>query len=187
MSENNQSPISTAAGDNTSVAKAESELNALWAKLAGSDGKNPVLRVTTLNLVLYTGNSDGVSTLLAELVEAHPCRAIVIQLVNDPTEKLNTTPILFYRPAIGSAEMRQQVCCEEFLITAGPDTSGRVAGAVQSLLLSDLPVYVTRNGDLRLTDTLFDGLGEVIAGLIVDSGWFRASSDVRPPLPGLIV
>ena len=92
MSENNQSPISTAAGDNTSVAKAESELNALWAKLAGSDGKNPVLRVTTLNLVLYTGNSDGVSTLLAELVEVHPCRAIVIQLVKDrKSTRLNSS------------------------------------------------------------------------------------------------
>src|SRR5258708_5893487 len=186
MWENNQSPISTAAGDNTSVAKAESELNALWAKLAGSNGKNPVLRVTTLNLVLYTGNSDGVSTLLAELVEAHPCRAIVIQLVNEPTEKLNTTPVLFYRPAIGSAEMRQQVCCEEFLITAGPDTADRVPGAVQSLLLSDLPVYVTRNGDLRLTDTLFDGLGEIIDGLIVDSASFTSPSDGLRPLSALI-
>src|SRR5258708_15562606 len=185
MSENNKSPISTAAGDSTSVAKAESGLNALWAKVAGSDSQNPILRATTLNLVLYTSSADGVPTLLTELSEAHPCRAIVIQVVNETTEKLNAIPTLFCRPALSTVEMRLQVCCEEILITAGHDTADRVPGAVQSLLLSDLPVFAAWNGDLPLTDTIFDGLGEIIDGFIADSDSFRSPPHCLRPLSRL--
>ncbi len=171
MSENGR--VLTAEGDATRIADVESQLNTLWGQVAESEGEDAILRATTLNLVLYTNNPMAAPAVIGQISEAHPCRTIVIEIDGDAPDSLKASPTVFCRPSLGSDAQRTQVCCEEIVLTSGRDAVGRVSGAIQGLLLSDLPVYVFHQGNLSSIDPIIMGLGEVMDGLIVDSAGFE--------------
>lgn len=170
--------LTATAGGATRVADVENELNTLWTQIAEEDSKHPLLRATTLNLVLFTEDANSVTTLIGQLSETHPCRAIVIETgtaQDVQPDSLVAVPTLFCRPSLG-AEVRKQVCCEEIVLRVGRDASDRVPGAVQGLLLSDLPAYIFWQGDVSISNVLLKSLGEVTDGWIVDSATFDEST-----------
>src|SRR5918997_636576 len=66
------------------AAKLERELNAMWSEMSapgGEGGSAGVVRACVLNLVVYAEGAEEraeVDELLSEVVERHPCRAIVL-------------------------------------------------------------------------------------------------------------
>src|SRR5918997_1074811 len=66
------------------AAKLERELNAMWSEMSapgGEGGSAGVVRACVLNLVVYAEGAAEraeVDDLLSEVVERHPCRAIVL-------------------------------------------------------------------------------------------------------------
>jgi 6-phosphogluconolactonase len=171
MSDN--SGITTTEGGSIRIRDVEPELMKLWAQVAESEGEHAILRATTLNLILYTNNTRSAPGLIGQVSEAHPCRAIVIEIDGEAPDTLQASPTVFCRPSLGSGSGRTQVCCEEIIITAGRDAVSRIPGAVQALLLTDLPVYVFHQGNLTTSDLIVRGLGEVMDGLIIDSSGFE--------------
>jgi len=163
--------VSVTTGDIMPINVVEDRLNDLWGQVAGKDDSNPLLKATTLNLVLYTTDGDNRADLLGQVAETHPHRAIVIETGQVMQDLIQATPSLYCHPSLGM-EARNQVCCEEILIQAGSETLDRVPGAVQSLLLSDMAVFVFRPGDPSLTDLSFRGLSEIVDSIVVDSATF---------------
>src|SRR5260221_3514509 len=155
--------LSTMPGETTNLAAVEKELNKLWSRIAGADGKNPILRATTLNLVLHTDDPDSVPGLIGEFTEAHPCRTIVVQADETAADAIKVLPTIFSRRSLGAGEGRTQVCCEEILLQASSATADRVRTAVESLLLSDLPVYFFQQGELSLSDPFMMGPNPLIS------------------------
>ncbi|MEP7290012.1 MAG: 6-phosphogluconolactonase [Chloroflexota bacterium] len=185
-STNSNHNLSVISEKSTGIAGVEQALSALWSQLAEADGKNAVLRATTLNLVLHsTDDASALAALISEVTQGHPCRAIVIE-GDDQADMLEAIPSVFCRPTLGTVETRMQVCCEEILIKAGVDATDRVPAAVQSLLLSDLPVYLFCQGELLPDDSLVKALGEVVDGLVVDSATFDSGSTALHNLEALM-
>ncbi len=170
-------------GTSTRIGDIESQLNHLWSQIAESEGQNAILRATTLTLVLYTNDPQAAPALISQISEAHPCRAIVIDVDDAAPDVLTAEPTVFCRPSLGSGSQRTQVCCEEILITAGRDAVNRVSGAVQALLLPDLPVFLFHQGGVSAADPILNGLIHAIDGLIVDSASFE---DIPASLRGLV-
>ena len=84
----------------------------------------------------------------------------MIDIDGSAPEALSASPTVFCHPSLGSGEARTQVCCEEIVITAGRDAVSRIPGAVQSLLLPDLPVYIFHQGSVSLSDPVIKNLVE---------------------------
>jgi 6-phosphogluconolactonase len=174
--------LTTTPGSSTRIADVEEQLNELWAQVADTKDHSAILRATTLNMVLYTNDEQAALTLIGQVSEAHPGRAIVIATNGGQPDSLTAVPTVFCRPSLGSGEARTQVCCEEILITAGSKAIARISGAVQALLLPDLPVYIFREGDALASDPVITSLGELADGLILDSATF---GDLPSALHGL--
>lgn len=167
------SQISTTIGGSTRIGNVEAELNSIWAQVAEAEGQNAILRATTLNLILYTNETQATSGIIAQVSEAHPCRTLVLSIGDENPDALTAVPTVFCHPSLGSGEARTQVCCEEISITVGRSAVNRIPGAVQALLLPDLPVCLYHEGSISLNDPIFKGLSEVTDGLIVDSATFE--------------
>lgn len=166
--------IITTAGTATRVADVESGLNTLWVQAA--EGDNALLRATTLNLIVYTDSPDRAMTTIAQVPECHPCRTILITLSDQADAPLTATPAILRKPAFGS-EMRSQVCGEQITLTVGRNNVDRVPGAVQSLRLADQPTFMVWQGELMPTDPIFQGISNVLNGVIVDSAQFASIED----------
>jgi len=173
----------TTPGTSTRIGDIESQLNQLWGQIAGAEGQNAILRATTLTLVLYTNDRESAPALIGQISEAHPCRTIVIEIDDTAPDTLIAEPTVFCRPSLGSGSQRTQVCCEEICITAGRDAVSRVPGAVQALLLPDLPVFLFHHGGVSTADPIMSGLTHVIDGLIVDSA---SVEDIPASMRGLV-
>jgi hypothetical protein len=68
-------------GKGIDPAKLERELNAMWSEMSAPGAGAGVVRACVLNLVVYAEGPREraeVDDLLAEVVERHPCRAIVL-------------------------------------------------------------------------------------------------------------
>jgi 6-phosphogluconolactonase len=164
--------VMTTAGDTTRIANVEEKLNEIWAEIAEAEGQSAILRATTLTLVLYTNDPESAPGLIGQISQAHPCRTIVIEVDGNLPEALTATPTVFCHPTLGG-EARTQVCCEEIVIEAGRDAVTRIPGAVQALLLPDLPVYVFHRSGISQFDPIIKNLMDAIDGLIVDSSTFE--------------
>src|SRR5207244_5555490 len=114
-------------GDEGYIDNFEDKLNEIWSEIAEAEGQNAILRATTLTLVLYTNDPDSAPGLIGQISEAHPCRAIVIEVDGNAPESLTASPAVFCHPTLGD-EARTQVCCEEIVIEAGRDAVSRIPG-----------------------------------------------------------
>ena len=168
MTETNTSSATVQTRPAGSVADIESGLTALWRQTVGEGV--PVLRATTLNLLIVTNAPGDALDVLKVVAETHPCRAIVITTDDSAADApIRATPSLLLHPVFGR-EMRSQVMCELITLEAGQDALDRLYSAVQSLTLADQPVFIwDRLPAISISDTLFHVLGEGFDTLIVDS------------------
>src|SRR5260221_8475455 len=185
MSEKELENLSTSADEYIGIGSVEEALINLWSKLAETQPNEPMMRATTINLVLNPRDPESAPTIIGEVTQANPCRAIVIEMGNGKSDSLRAMTTLFCRPTLGR-EARMQVCCEEIILRTNSRSEAYLPAAVQSLLLSDLPVYVYREGDVSPADTLVKGLDEGMDGLIVDSSTFKSISTGLRNLSALV-
>jgi len=154
-------------GAATRVADVEQKLTELWSQVAGGDAA--LMRATTLNLIIYTDLPDEAIKTLACMSEGHPCRAIVIVPATIKTDGfLEAIPLLLQRPGFGR-EARAQIICEVIKLTVSGDAHAHISSTVRSLLLTDQPVYLLREGRFSPTDPALKDLWGTLDGLLFDS------------------
>jgi glucose-6-phosphate dehydrogenase assembly protein OpcA len=154
------------------LANVDEELARLWGPAAdregGPDQERPtVTRLVLANLVVADLASDGSRTReLLELVARHyPCREIMLRHSDDPAREVRAeVSAVCHLPAPGLP----QVCSEQIILSAGPQTLDLLPGAVRPLLETDLPLVLWWVGDPRPHRALFLDLADESSRLILD-------------------
>jgi glucose-6-phosphate dehydrogenase assembly protein OpcA len=155
------------------VASIEKELNALWVN-AGKEDDSGVTRACVLNLVVVTTSEQATSDLdelLTEVTAVHPSRAILVATNRASAESAMSAQVIS-RCTLPTAT-NKQVCCEQVTIQVSGTQINEVHSAVQSLLLSDLPVCLWWREVPRLTDKVFNRLVDMSSRVIIDSSGFE--------------
>ena len=154
------------------VRAVEGELTRLWeqaARTRDAPGGPGALRARTMNLVVCAGagaDPADLTLLLAEIMAAHPCRALL--LLEEPGGGAGvraTLGPLCHRAAAGGA----LVCGEQVLLAAGGEGRRAAAGAALSLLVPDLPVILWWRGGAPEADERFARLADVADRILLDS------------------
>src|SRR3712207_5295803 len=114
------------------AARLERELSAMWAEAsAGGEGRAGVVRACVLNLVVYAEGPEEreeVNALLDEVIERHPCRAVV--LVADRESREPRLEAYVSTRCQLSSRGGKQVCGEQITIEAGGAVVESAATAV---------------------------------------------------------
>lgn len=147
------------------------ELQELWRSLVqegNGSGQPDVLRACTMTLIVVTDQpeGDGLEQTVAELMQTHPSRTIVVRLVPGDQPRLDAgVRAHCWRPFAS----RQQICCELIRVEF---TRERLDGAVnllQGLLVPDLPVVLWARGERLATAPEFQPFLPMARRVIVDS------------------
>lgn len=148
----------------------------MWAEMsAPKEGGQAggVVRACVLNLIVYVAGRDEcpeVNDLLEDIVERHPCRAILIV-----ADRAATSPRL---EAFVSTRCQltprgsKQVCGEQITIEADGAVVETASTAVAPLLVPDVPVFLWWKDIPYQEDKLFDHLAEMADRVVIDSASF---------------
>lgn len=157
--------------------KIESALRELWHEASASGDGPPVARVRALNLIVYTEDNtsaDFADAVMDILPEQHPCRAIIVR--RDPDDSAPLRASISARCQIRPGGARK-VCSELITVSGGANLRDRLADALSSLLVADLPVTLWWTGRPRPADPLFRRFGRGLADrVLIDSAAFRDSA-----------
>jgi glucose-6-phosphate dehydrogenase assembly protein OpcA len=153
----------------------EAGLGQLW-QLAAEGTVGGVVHASSLTLLvllLDRGLADRQSALLAEVAPAHPCRVILVKVLDvEPRARLGAA----CRPA---STGKPPSCWEEIRIEGSSAAMHRMMSVVGSLVLPNLPVQVWWPGDPDLGSQLFQRVLNIGDRIIIDS------SQCREPLASL--
>ncbi|MDQ3686635.1 MAG: glucose-6-phosphate dehydrogenase assembly protein OpcA [Acidobacteriota bacterium] len=158
------------------VGKLERELSAMWATAtdSGAGGtRSGVTRACVLNLVACTTHYDdrgALDELLDEVIEHHPCRALVLITERDAAEA-RLDAYVSTRCQL-STKGAKQICGEQVTIEAGGRVVETAASAVAPLLIPDVPVFLWWKDIPQYDDKLFRKLVALADRVIVDSRSF---------------
>jgi len=169
------------------AAKLERELNAMWAEMsapaAGEGGEARqagVVRACALNLVVYAAapeECEEVNELLGDIVERHPCRAIVLAADRDAAEP-RLEAFISTRCQL-SSRGRKRICGEQITIEAAGAAADTASTAVAPLLVPDVPVFLWWKA-VPHYDRLFTRLAALADRVVIDSASFdRPHEDLR--------
>ena len=166
------------------------ELANLWIETAAPSSANTagessgVLRACAMTMLVIADESDdplGIGETLAQLMKAHPSRAIVIRLRKSPEPWLESRVFAQCWKPFGS---RQHICCEQIEITSSDSRLPDVPAVVLPLVVADLPVILwCRSG--RVTE--LEGFRELEAlakKVIFDSASFPDTDKALSKLQG---
>ncbi|HVF87864.1 MAG TPA: glucose-6-phosphate dehydrogenase assembly protein OpcA [Pyrinomonadaceae bacterium] len=159
------------------VSKLERELSAMWATAtdsgAAGGARSGVTRACVLNLVACTTHYDdrgALDELLGEVIEHHPCRALVLITERDaPGARLDA--YVSTRCQL-STKGAKQICGEQVTIEAAGRVVETAASAVAPLLIPDVPVFLWWKDIPQYDDKLFKKLVALADRVIVDSRSF---------------
>ena len=124
-------------------AEVEPKLRALWKSLAESqvsEGKPPVTRVVTMNLIVVAATEAAAEQAMDEasqLSERHPARVIVVQSRSGPERVSASLSILCH-----GADGGRQLCSEQVRLVTHGKAALRIAQHVAPLLVADVPVVL---------------------------------------------
>lgn len=166
------------------AAKLERELNAMWAEMSapageaqGGGGSAPqaagVVRACVLNLVVYAEGAEGraqVDELLGDVVERHPCRAIVIAA--DRGGALPRLEAFVSTRCQLSSRGSKRICGEQITIEAAGSAVSTASTAVAPLLVPDVPVFLWWKDIPHYDDRLFERLAAMADRVVIDSASF---------------
>lgn len=162
------------------AAKLERELNAMWSEMSAPEGGG-VVRACVLNLVVYAEGAAEraeVDDLLAEVVERHPCRAIVLHVERGAAEP-SLEAFVSTRCQLSSRGSKR-ICGEQITIEAGGASVDRASSAVAPLLVPDVPVFLWWKDIPHDKDPLFTRLAGMADRVVIDSASFDCPhQDVR--------
>jgi glucose-6-phosphate dehydrogenase assembly protein OpcA len=166
------------------AAKLERELNAMWSEMSapeGEDGAAGVVRACVLNLVVYAEGAAEraeVDDLLAEVVERHPCRAIVLTAERGTGEP-RLEAFVSTRCQLSSRGARR-ICGEQITIEAVGASVATASSAVAPLLVPDVPVFLWWKDIPHYDDKLFARLAGMADRVVIDSASFdKPHEDLR--------
>jgi glucose-6-phosphate dehydrogenase assembly protein OpcA len=166
------------------AAKLERELNAMWAEMSapeGNGGAAGVVRACVLNLVVYAEGPEEraeVDDLLSEVVERHPCRAIVLAAERG-AEAARLEAFVSTRCQLSSRGSKR-ICGEQITIEAAGPAVDTASSAVAPLLVPDVPVFLWWKDIPHYNDRLFTRLTEMADRVVIDSASFdRPHEDLR--------
>ena len=182
--ETQASTAQVALGKGIDAAKLERELNAMWSEMSapeGEGGSAGVVRACVLNLVVYAEGAEEraeVDDLLSEVVERHPCRAIVLA-----AERGEAGPRLeaFVSTRCQlSSRGSKRICGEQITIEAAGAAVDTASSAVAPLLVPDVPVFLWWKDIPHYDDRLFTRLADMADRVVIDSASFdRPHADLR--------
>jgi glucose-6-phosphate dehydrogenase assembly protein OpcA len=158
------------------AAKLERELNAMWSEMSapnGDDGPAGVVRACVLNLVVYAEGAEEraeVDELLSEVVERHPCRAIVLAAERGADEP-RLEAFVSTRCQL-SSRGRKRICGEQITIEAAGSAVDTASSAVTPLLVPDVPVFLWWKDIPHYDDKLFTRLAGMADRVVIDSASF---------------
>jgi glucose-6-phosphate dehydrogenase assembly protein OpcA len=110
-------------------------------------------------------DAANVSGTLAELMHAHPSRAVVLR----PSAEPGAMEARVFAQCWMPFGKRQQICCEQIEITASKDRLSEVPGAILGIMVPDLPVVLWARGKEWLSAPEFQLVLPLVQKLIVDS------------------
>lgn len=159
------------------VGKLERELSAMWATATeGTMGgsHSGVTRACVLNLVACTTHHDdrgALDDLLDEVIEHHPCRALVLITERGDAAETRLDAYVSTRCQM-STKGAKQICGEQVTIEASGRVVETAASAVAPLLIPDVPVFLWWKDVPHYDDKLFKKLVALADRVIVDSRSF---------------
>ncbi len=146
----------------------ESELRNLWKRASeehAGEGRPPVTRVGTMNLLALAPESTLGERALGELLEVsahHPGRILLVETVAEPGVRAEASAHCHLRAGGG------QVCSEIVRLWVGRTSAGALPQIVASLLVPDLSVVLWIPGVLSSAPVASDLL-RLVDRVIVDS------------------
>lgn len=174
--ETQASTAQVALGKGIDAAKLERELNAMWAEMSapgGGSGSAGVVRACVLNLVVYAEGPEEraeVDDLLSEVVERHPCRAIVLAAERGGDES-RLEAFVSTRCQLSSRGAKR-ICGEQITIEAAGASVDTASSAVAPLLVPDVPVFLWWKDIPHYEDKLFTRLAGMADRVVIDSAAF---------------
>lgn len=182
--ETQASTAQVALGKGIDAAKLERELNAMWAEMSAPEGDKAsagVVRACVLNLVVYAEGAEEraeVDDLLSEVVERHPCRAIVLAAERGGDEA-RLEAFVSTRCQLSSRGSKR-ICGEQITIEAAGAAVDTASSAVAPLLVPDVPVFLWWKDIPHYEDKLFTRLAGMADRVVIDSASFdRPHEDLR--------
>ncbi|MDQ3804187.1 MAG: glucose-6-phosphate dehydrogenase assembly protein OpcA [Acidobacteriota bacterium] len=157
------------------AARLERELSAMWAEVSGGAGEESsgVVRACALNLIVYAEGHEGraaVDELLDEVIERHPCRALVLAADRGaPGARLDA--FISTRCQL-SPRGAKQICGEQITIEAAGQAVQTAWTAVAPLLVPDVPVFLWWKDIPHYDDKLFERLSALADRVVIDSASF---------------
>ena len=165
--------VGTWSGTNVDADTVQARLTHFWrtsAKTAAQHGQPAAARTSVLTLVAYVEDQaalERATEAIADLIEYHPSRAILVLAESDADE-----PALDADVSTRCLVARPQVCHEQIVLHARGHMVEQVSSAVASLLVHDLPTFLWWPGNVTdQTEVLLRLLG-MCNRLIVDSSRF---------------
>jgi glucose-6-phosphate dehydrogenase assembly protein OpcA len=158
------------------AARLEKELARMWAEMSAPKGDGQpagVVRACALNLVVYVAGREEcpeVNDLLEEIVERHPCRAVLI-VANRAATQPRLEAFVSTRCQL-TPRGSKQVCGEQVTIEADGPVVETASTAVAPLLVPDVPVFLWWKDIPHRQDKLFDRLAEMADRVVIDSASF---------------
>ncbi|MBI1745916.1 MAG: glucose-6-phosphate dehydrogenase assembly protein OpcA [Acidobacteria bacterium] len=159
------------------VSSIERELTELWraaAEAAEEKSQPAVMRACALNLLVYFPNdlgAENVDDWIAQLMEQHPLRAIVM-MAGDPSGESSLAAWISAHCRRPTAEGKQ-ICSEQIMLQATGDAIHELPSTAVSLLAPDLPVILWWRGDPAFESEIFAKLIEMSDRVLLDSYGFR--------------
>lgn len=154
----------------------EHALTQLWSQAASAELReegHALIRARALTLIICSlaeGDTSGLASIVDEISDKHPCRAIVIvPAEGDAGPGLEASLAVYCRASVGSGA---HVCGERITISVASDAVGELPSALRSVLLPDLPVFVWCRGPLPSYSKVLQSFLDFSDRIIVDSGDF---------------
>jgi hypothetical protein len=148
------------------------QLGQLWAGLAspdhGTSTESGVLRACSMTFIVAMEPGDdpqSVGQTIAELMHAHPSRAIVLKPGPDGTGLDATVSAQCWMP-FGK---RQQVCCEQIEVMTPLSDAVSASHLILGLLAPDLPAVLWSRGASWLESPGFADLLPLMTKVVVDT------------------
>jgi glucose-6-phosphate dehydrogenase assembly protein OpcA len=161
------------------LAHIDMELNRLWQAEAEQQNE-PVIRASTLNLVIFTRESadfESMAALVPVITVHHPSRIILINM----NERSESGSIEAFLTAVckQSAGGRKQIRYEQITLLTGSDGEKHIPGAILPLLLPALPVILLWAGQDFFPERIYRGLSQVIDYVILSPSEYVSESGAK--------
>lgn len=148
------------------------ELANVWKELDRTETEYAVVRACSMTLLVATageGDEQDLAGTLGDLMHSHPCRYVVLRLVDRPAPEFAARVFAQCQLAFGR---RHQLCCEQIEFTATRDRIPDFYAVALGLTVADLPVLLWMRDARLLMDPAFQTVLPLSRPLIVDSAQF---------------